>query len=56
MDPEIVNIYDLGLIYSIKINNNNVSIEMTLTNPIVLLLVKCQKMLENQLRLSNLSI
>ncbi len=33
-DPEIpVNLYDLGLIYSIKINNNNVSIEMTLTNP-----------------------
>ena len=34
MDPEIpVNLYDLGLIYSIKINNNNVLIEMTLTNP-----------------------
>ena len=34
MDPEIpVNIYDLGLIYSIKILHNNVSIEMTLTNP-----------------------
>ena len=34
MDPEIpVNLYDLGLIYSIKVNNNNVSIEMTLTNP-----------------------
>jgi len=34
MDPEIpVNLYDLGLIYSIKINNNNVIIEMTLTNP-----------------------
>ena len=34
MDPEIpVNLYDLGLIYSIKINNNNVSINMTLTNP-----------------------
>ena len=34
MDPEIpVNLYDLGLIYSIKINNNNVAIEMTLTNP-----------------------
>ncbi len=34
MDPEIpVNLYDLGLIYSIKIINNNVSIEMTLTNP-----------------------
>ena len=34
MDPEIpVNLYDLGLIYSIKILNNNVSIEMTLTNP-----------------------
>ena len=34
MDPEIpVNLYDLGLIYSIKINDNNVLIEMTLTNP-----------------------
>ena len=33
-DPEIpVNLYDLGLIYSIKINDNHVSIEMTLTNP-----------------------
>ena len=34
MDPEIpVNLYDLGLIYSIKISNHNVIIEMTLTNP-----------------------
>ena len=34
MDPEIpVNLYDLGLIYSIKIINNYVTIEMTLTNP-----------------------
>ena len=34
MDPEIpVNLYDLGLIYSIKVINNNVSVEMTLTNP-----------------------
>jgi len=34
MDPEIpVNLYDLGLIYSIKNNNNDVIIEMTLTNP-----------------------
>ena len=34
MDPEIpVNLYDLGLIYSIKNTNNNVLIEMTLTNP-----------------------
>ena len=34
MDPEIpVNLYDLGLIYSIKNNNNNVLIEMPLTNP-----------------------
>ena len=34
MDPEIpVNLYDLGLIYSININANNVLIEMTLTNP-----------------------
>ena len=35
MDPEIpVNLYDLGLIYKIDIDEiNNVSIEMTLTNP-----------------------
>ena len=34
MDPEIpVNLYDLGLIYLIKNNDNNVLIEMTLTNP-----------------------
>ena len=34
MDPEIpVNLYDLGLIYSINIHNYNVMIEMTLTNP-----------------------
>ena len=34
MDPEIpVNLYDLGLIYSIKNSKNNIFIEMTLTNP-----------------------
>tara|TARA_Y100001970_G_scaffold239475_1_gene301477 strand:- start:2 stop:388 length:387 start_codon:yes stop_codon:yes gene_type:complete len=35
MDPEIpVNLYDLGLIYNIDIDsNNNVLIDMTLTNP-----------------------
>ena len=34
LDPEIpVNLYDLGLIYSIKNSNNNILIEMTLTNP-----------------------
>ena len=34
MDPEIpVNLYDLGLIYSIEISENNVLIKMTLTNP-----------------------
>mgnify|MGYP001445579221 CR=1 FL=1 len=35
MDPEIpVNLYDLGLIYEIKINkSNDVKISMTLTNP-----------------------
>ena len=34
-DPEIpVNLYDLGLIYEIKINHNNdIKIKMTLTNP-----------------------
>ena len=34
MDPEIpVNLYDLGLIYSIQIYDNNVIVNMTLTNP-----------------------
>ncbi|MDC3083643.1 DUF59 domain-containing protein [Pelagibacteraceae bacterium] len=35
MDPEIpVNLFDLGLIYEIKINDNNdIKIKMTLTNP-----------------------
>ena len=35
VDPEIpVNLYDLGLIYEIKINNkNDIKIKMTLTNP-----------------------
>ena len=35
MDPEIhVNLYDLGLIYEIKINkSNDVKVIMTLTNP-----------------------
>ena len=37
MDPEIpVNLYDLGLIYSIKNNNNNILIEMTQLIQIVL--------------------
>ena len=34
MDPEIpVNLYDLGLIYSINIVKNDIIVEMTLTNP-----------------------
>ena len=35
VDPEIpVNLYDLGLIYEIKINDNNdIKIKLTLTNP-----------------------
>ena len=34
MDPEIpVNLYDLGLIYSINNSKNHIVIEMTLTNP-----------------------
>ena len=35
MDPEIpVNLYDLGLIYKVNIDSkNNISVEMTLTNP-----------------------
>ena len=32
-DPEIpVNVYDLGLIYSVELNGNNVGIKMTLTS------------------------
>ncbi len=35
MDPEIpVNLYDLGLIYNINVDEkNNIVVEMTLTNP-----------------------
>ena len=33
-DPEIpVNIYELGLIYDISVNDNNVKVKMTLTSP-----------------------
>lgn len=33
-DPEIpVNIYELGLIYNVKIENNDVVVTMTLTSP-----------------------
>ena len=33
-DPEIpVNIYELGLIYKIEVDNNKVNIDMTLTSP-----------------------
>ena len=33
-DPEIpVNIYELGLIYDINVNQKNVSVNMTLTTP-----------------------
>ena len=33
-DPEIpVNIYELGLIYDIQINNSEVNVKMTLTSP-----------------------
>tara|TARA_B100001121_G_C18404805_1_gene487210 strand:+ start:323 stop:619 length:297 start_codon:yes stop_codon:yes gene_type:complete len=33
-DPEIpVNIYDLGLIYSIKVNSDKAEVKMTLTTP-----------------------
>ena len=33
-DPEIpVNIYELGLIYDVMVNDNNVKIKMTLTTP-----------------------
>ena len=33
-DPEIpVNIYELGLIYDVKVNNNKAKIIMTLTTP-----------------------
>ena len=41
-DPEIpVNIYELGLIYDVKIeNNNSVKVKMTLTTPNVLTLAE----------------
>ena len=33
-DPEIpVNIFELGLIYTVKVENNNVNVQMTLTSP-----------------------
>ncbi|MCH2570637.1 MAG: metal-sulfur cluster assembly factor [Planctomycetota bacterium] len=33
-DPELmVNIVDLGLIYNVSVNDNNIEIEMTLTSP-----------------------
>ncbi|MEX6690244.1 iron-sulfur cluster assembly protein [Danxiaibacter flavus] len=33
-DPEIpVNVYDLGLVYNIKVEDNNVTVTMTLTAP-----------------------
>ena len=33
-DPELpVNIYELGLIYDISVNDNNVKVKMTLTSP-----------------------
>ena len=33
-DPEIpVNIYELGLIYDIAVDNKNISVKMTLTTP-----------------------
>ena len=33
-DPEVmVNIVDLGLIYNVSVNDNNIEIEMTLTSP-----------------------
>ena len=33
-DPEIpVNIYELGLIYDISVNDKNVNVKMTLTSP-----------------------
>ena len=35
-DPELpVNIYELGLIYDVQVDNNNAKIKMTLTHQIV---------------------
>jgi len=44
-DPEIpVNIYELGLIYDIKVDtDNNVKVNMTLTHLIAQLLKVCRK-------------
>lgn len=51
-DPEIpVNIYELGLIYSIKIDeNNNVQAKMTLTAPNCPVAGEMPGMLENAIR------
>ena len=52
-DPEIpVNIYELGLIYKVDINpeNNNVSIEMTLTSPGCPVAGEMPGMVENSVR------
>lgn len=49
-DPEIpVNIVDLGLIYSISIENKMLTIQMTLTNPACPVAGEFPRIVENQL-------
>mgnify|MGYP001356640064 FL=1 len=49
-DPEIpVNIYELGLIYKIEIENNIVKIDMTLTTPNCPVAESLPKMVKNNI-------
>ena len=49
-DPEIpVNIYELGLIYKIEIENESVKIEMTLTTPNCPVADSLPKMVKNNI-------
>ena len=49
-DPEIpVNIYELGLIYNIEIENDTVKVEMTLTTPNCPVADSLPKMVKNNI-------
>lgn len=50
-DPEIpVNIIDLGLIYRLQLENNHLTVEMTLTNPACPIADEYPKIVESHLR------